>query len=231
MAHHLTLSTSAHRRFDRLAADLRRVLGDRFVALVATGATTSVAFADRLTSGDLDALAALVDTWHREDLDTPLMMTADEFRRSLDTFSLEYQTIIDRHVVIAGTPPFAGVVLPADQLRQACEIQAKGHLIHLRQGWLEAAGHADRLATLAARSAPVLRALLSNVARLAAHGAAHGDDAALEGAAAAGLPEALICELLALEDAPDRGRAIVSRMPEYLAASERLWVFVDTWRP
>ena len=36
-------------------------------------------------------------------------MTPDEFRRSLDAFPLEYQAILDRHTVIAGTPPFAGV--------------------------------------------------------------------------------------------------------------------------
>ena len=36
-------------------------------------------------------------------------------------------------------------------LRAACEVQAKSHLIHLRQGWIENVGHDDRLAALIVR--------------------------------------------------------------------------------
>jgi hypothetical protein len=225
----LSLSAPVKSRFERLADDLQRVMQARFVALVATGVSSSVAFVTAMEAGDLDACAALVHTWHREDLDTPLLMTTDEFARSLDTFPLEYQAIIDRHVVIAGTPPFAGAVVPIDRLRDACEVQAKGHVIHLRQGWMNASGHADQLADLIARSAAPLRALLTHVARLTV---GHGEDAdpALTGARAAGLPEDLIREILALEDAPERRRPLVDRLPDYLDASERLWSFVDNWR-
>jgi hypothetical protein len=225
----LTLTAAARHRFVKLADDVRRVLGAHFVSLIATSAASSDVFADRVTAGDLDAVGALVETWHREGLSTPLLVTVDEFRRSLDTFPLEYQAMIDRHVVITGLPPFSGAVVPLDRLRDACEVQAKGHVIHLRQGWVNAAGHVEAVAELAARSAAPLRALLINVARLASAGAA-GDLSPLAGARAAGLSESLIGDVLALEDAPEAGRAIVARMPEYLAASERLWAFVDEWR-
>ena len=96
----LTLSASERRAFDRLAADLVRVLGPRFQALVATGPTSSAAFASAISAADLEALAALAGTWRHDGLDIPLLLTPDEFTRSLDVFPLEYQTIIDRHVVI-----------------------------------------------------------------------------------------------------------------------------------
>src|SRR5262245_36732878 len=162
----LSLSPSAHRAFTRLAEDSRRILGDRLVAVVVTGPRSGVVFTNVVTPGDLEAFATLVGTWHHEGLDTPMLLTPDEFRRSLDTFPFEYQTMIDRHVTIAGTPPFDNVRVAPEALRRACEVQAKGHLIHLRQGWLEAAGHEADLAKIIARSAGPLRKQLANVARL-----------------------------------------------------------------
>jgi hypothetical protein len=224
----LTLSPAERRAFDRLAGDLRRVFMDRFVALVASGTTSSVGFASPIRPGDLEALAALTHTWHDDGLETPLLLTPEEFRRSLDAFPIEYQAIIDRHVTIAGTPPFDGIVVDPAHLRRACEIQAKSHLIHLRQGWLEGAGDEDEMAGLVVASAAPLRALLADVARL--HGESGAEnEAALAGARVAGLPEALIREILQTDQNPDASRHLVRRMPEYLAASETLWAFVDRW--
>ena len=207
------------------------MLGDRFAALVATGPVSSVAFAAALGAGDFEAFGALDETWHRDGLETPLLMTVDEFRRSLDAFPLEYQALLDRHMVIAGRAPFDNVRIDAGHLRRACEVQAKGHLIHLRQGWIEAAGHDDRLAALIGRSAASLRAVLTSVARLSDGGVEPGDDrAALRGAACAGLDAALVSAVLAVEDNAELAPALVARLPEYLAASERLWAYVDGWR-
>jgi len=130
----LALLPRAQKAFEQLAADLARVFGPRFVALVAYGPRTSAAFARDVTAADFEALAVLVPTWHKEGLATPLVLTPEEFARSLDAFPLEYQAILDHHVVIAGTNPFVGVQVSADDLRRACELQAKAHLIHLRQG-------------------------------------------------------------------------------------------------
>jgi hypothetical protein len=223
----LSLAPHVRRSFDRLARDLVRVLGARFVALVASGPQSSVAFATSVQPGDLDALSALTGTWKHDGLETPLFITPDEFRRSLDAFPLEYQAIVDRHVVIAGQPPFEDLVVEPRHLRRACEVQAKSHLIHLRQGWIDAAGHDDDLAGVIVRSAAPLRALLSNVARLG--GAGGHEDLALAGAHLAGLDDALIRDVLAVEAAPDRAHHLVRRLPDYLAATERLWSFVDAW--
>jgi hypothetical protein len=225
----LELSAAARRAFDRMADDLARVLDGRLVAVVATGPATSVVFAGPIGPGDLLALGAIVEAWHRDGLETPLLLTPEEFRRSLDTFAAEYQAIIDRHLVIRGVAPFGDATISTAALRHACEVQAKGHLIHLRQGWLESAGDAARLADLLVRSAGPLRTLLANVARLA--GAPdRGEDAALIGARLAGLSEPLIRDVLALDEAPEKGPRCLPMLPDYLAASEQLWAFVDTWR-
>ena len=230
MPDRLTIPATARRAFDRLAGDVARVFRSRLAAVIATSSSASVVFAESITSGDLEAVGALIETWHREGLETPLLLTVTEFRRSLDTFPVEYQTIVDRHVVIVGEPPFRGAAVPLDQLRRACEVQAKGHLIHLRQGWLEAAGHDEALAGLLVRSAAPLRALLTNVARLHGVGDTSDGERALAGARLAGLPGDLIRDVLALDDTPNRGHRLIDALPAYLSASEALWAFVDRWR-
>ena len=227
----LELTPTIRRRFDRLAGDAARLFGPRLVSVVATGHTTSVIFVESVTSGDVEAAGALVEVWHKDGLDTPLVLTSAEFRRSLDAFPVEYQAIADRHVIIAGQPPFEDLVVSLDHLRRGCEVQAKGHLIHLRQGWLEAAGHDEALADLIVRSSAPLRALLSNVARLHDPTAASHPDSPLVGARLAGLPEALIGDVLAVDEAPERSHHLVRQLPAYLTASEQLWAFVDGWRP
>ncbi len=209
-----------------MATDLRRVFDDRFVALVASGVHSAVAFASTVTPGDLEALGPLVDVWQRDDIETPLLLTPHEFRRSLDAFPVEYQALLDHHVVIAGMPPFEDLFIDRANLRRACEVQAKSHLIHLRQGWIENVGHDDRLAALIVRSAAALRALLANVARLMVN----ADEAeAVAGARVAGLEVDLIRAVLALEADPAHAPHLVRRLPEYLTQSERLWAYVDSW--
>ncbi len=221
---------------DRLASDLRRVLDARFVALVAYGQTRAVAFATRLTADDLQALAPLVDRWHREGLDTPLLLTPDEFRRSFDAFPLEYGAILDRHLLIAGTSPFDDVRPSDADIRRACEVQAKAFLIHVRQGWLHAADHHHEQAVMLEQSSGPLRVLLANVARLSHQDAAppETDDALVTfGENHIGLPAEVLRGVLALELHPERAADLVKSpdfMNAYLAAAETLWAFADSWR-
>jgi len=227
MAISLELSVHARHAFTALAEDFTRVFGERLVAIVAYAPTRSVAFTQSIDAADLEALGVLTDTWHRSGLDTPLLLTADEFRRSLDAFPIEYQAIIGHHVVITGTPPFAGASVRPEELRRACEAQAKGHLIHLRQGWIEAAGHSDQLAHRIAASALPLRVLLSHVATLDGHA---GADLAAFATAHFGADGDILSAVLALEDRPEGARALVPRLPQYLTASEHVWAFIDGWR-
>ena len=96
----------------------------------------------------------------------------DEFARSLDVFPFEFSAIIADHIVVSGEGPFDGIRVEAADLRQACEVQARGHLLHLRQAFMETRGRADALAVLIVHSAPAWAALLQNVARLDGHASA-----------------------------------------------------------
>lgn len=208
--------------FDALSADLGRIFGDRLASLVAYGerdedGVHTLALVERLTFADLAACVPLAAGWRRAGLATPLVLTRDEFRRTLDVFPLEYSDIIARHMVVAGTDPFTGVSVTDADLRRACELQAKSHLIHLREGFLETTGDAAAIARLISASAPSFQTLLANLERL--------DPGA---AARAGVPEGLMREVTAAADATIADPSAL--LARYVAAVERLWQYVDAWR-
>lgn len=204
-----------------LARDLGEVFGKRLQCVVAypradrlSGATPTLAVVDRVLPDDLGACAARVAVWHEQGLDTPLILGAGEFARSLDTFPFEFGAILADHTVVVGANPFDGLRVDPGDLRRACEIQARSHLLHLREGYLETRGRSDALADLIQRSAGPLAALLNNIARLPG---AHAVDHVLREVVS-------LCAGGAI--GPNEARRL---LPAYLAALERLTADIDRW--
>ena len=221
----LVLSEDRRAAFARLAADLQRVFDTRFVALAAYDAARSVAFADSIGVADLAACARLADGWSRAGVAVPLLLTPTEFRRSLDTFPVEYGAILRRHVVIAGTPPFEGAAVSEADMRHALEVLAKGHVLHLRAGAIATGGRAAEGRDLIAASLDPFRALLANAARLAGAPAESDADIAAFAAARLDLPADTVRGLLAIDDGGDFDPSAV--MPAYLETAEKLWRALD----
>src|SRR5690554_6875366 len=118
----------------RLVGVLLRIFDDRLRAVVAYGwqaqeSLPSLALVDSLSFEVLSACAARTAHWRRAGAATPLLLTHHEFERSLDAFPIEYGEIIDRHEVIFGSDPFAGLSILPEDLRRACEVQVKSHLL------------------------------------------------------------------------------------------------------
>ncbi len=221
---------------EALARDLDKIFGERLESLIVYGLhhrspgaddapVHTLALVDRVGFADLAACVPLASSWQRRGLAVPLLLGRDEFQRSLDAFPLEYGDIIARHVVIAGRSPFeAGAVAEAD-VRRACEHQAKSHLIHLREGFLESGGRPEAVARLIAASAHPFRVLLGNIARLEG---IDGEDA-VSAAVGIGVDDSVVREVLASETLSTIAdpTALLSR---YIAVVERLWAAVDSWR-
>jgi hypothetical protein len=222
---------------DGLAADLRRVFGERLLSVVAYGLKTpsppprplhTLALLERLSFRDLAACAPLAAAWRRRALPVPLLLEREEFFRTLDVFPLEYGDIIASHVLIAGTDPFGGTRVSPNDVRRACELAAKSHLIHLREGFLETGGSADGVARLIAASAPAFRALLANITRLADDEA---DDVAETAARQIGISASVVREVLSAGAGTHSAIAEpTALLAAYIAAAERVWEYVDTWR-
>jgi len=230
---------------DALALDLERVFGPRLQSLVAYpghgGDETvhSLALVEGLTFHDLAACLPLANVWHRRGVAVPLMLSRSELRRTLDIFPLEYAAIIATHSLVRGSNPFAGITVAAEDLRRACEAQAKSQLIHLREAFLESHGDGASVARLIISSATPFRALLTNIARLPDEDASAADvdmtqsDESLARMAETrmGVPSRVVRDVLS---ASVTGQMTIGEptalLSRYIDAAQRVWDYVDRWR-
>jgi hypothetical protein len=192
--------------------------------------TQTMAIVETLTGDDLKACAGRMAGWHDAGLATPLLLVAKEFERSLDAFPLEFGAILADHVLVAGSNPFDGLHVESEDVRRACEVQARSHLLHLREGFLETRGRPDALAVLIVRSAAPFAALLTSLARL--QGLTPIDPAAAGRHAehTLALPPGVVTDVVTLAHITEISSAEASRIfPAYLDAAERLAAYVDGW--
>jgi hypothetical protein len=156
----------------------------------------------------------------------------------VDIFPLEYASIIAAHAVVLGRSPFQDITINREDLRRACEAQAKSHLIHLREAFLESHGEARTIASLIAASAPPFRAILTNIARLPGQGVAAPlseplpDDTLAELAERRiGIPASLVRDVLSSAVTGQASIADPSALlARYIEAAQRVWEYVDQWR-
>ena len=226
--------------------DLREIFGPRLQSLIVYGAaptehakpeahgrdetpTRTLAVVERMTRDDLRACAGRVAGWHARGLATPLLVAAHEFDRSLDAFPLEFGAILADHIVVSGANPFAASRLDPADVRRACEVQARSHLLHLREAYLETLGRADALSDLIVQSAPAFAALLRSVARLEGH--AYEDSAAARHAERTlGVAPGAITDIVKLTGVRELASADAERLfAPYLEAVEKLVAYVDGW--
>ena len=169
--------------------------------------------------------------WHEAGLATPLLVASREFDQSLDAFPLEFGAILADHALVSGVNPFEkSTVEPAD-IRRAVEVQARSHLLHLREGYLETRGRADALSLLIVQSAPPFAALLMSLARLDGRPSDDPAGAARHAERLLGVPGGSISEVAALVGGDDMSSQQAEQLfPAYLDAVENLVAYVDGWQ-
>jgi hypothetical protein len=189
----------------------------------------TLALVEELGFDDLNRLSARAATWQTRGLAVPLLIAPGELARSLDSFPLEFAHIMARHETVFGDDPFTGLSIDRQDLRRACETQVRSHLLHLREGYLQAGGEVRAVADLVVASAAPLRALLANIGRLQGH-PADTPGALLDAFEkrwswdAAGLRPIALASVQGLT-----GPALADVFPRYLLAVERLARLVDEW--
>lgn len=240
----MAASTSPLQAADRLADDLHAIFSSRLRSVVVYGAharshvravkanVQTAALVDHITYADLSACAERAGDWRTLTLDMPLLLPVREFERSLDAFPLEYGDIIEHHVLVRGEDGFAGRAVLQDDVRRACEVQARGHVIHLREGFLLAAHDPAAVARLITASAGPFAALMDGFTRVTG-GPRHGTPALVAEHAErlTGLSATLIQRLLAIEeDGALDPQDAVQLFPPYVDLMHALVTFVDGWR-
>lgn len=231
-----------------LERDLREVFGGRLQSLVLYGQRAhpphdahgghdhaapparTLAVVDSMTAADLRACAGHIDDWHAAGVATPLLFAAKEFEQSLDAFPFEFGAILADHTIVAGENPFTSLAVDPSDLRRACEIQARSHLLHLREGFLETRGRADALSVLILQSAPAFAALVTSIARLEGHATDDPASAARHVERALGTGNSAVGEVVKLNSAHDLTSAAAEPLfAPYLDAVTRIVEYVDGW--
>ena len=231
-----------------LERELREVFGSRLQSLVVYGqravpdhdahagdghaapSTRTLAVVDSMTPDDLRACATRIESWHAAALATPLLFAAHEFERSLDAFPLEFGAILADHAVVAGANPFASLAVDPADLRRACEVQARSHLLHLREGFLETRGRGDALAVLIVQSAGAFAALVTSISRLEGHATDDAAAASRHVERMLGAPGSAVSDVTRLVGAHDISSVEAERLfAPYLEAVDRIVRYVDGW--
>jgi hypothetical protein len=184
-----------------------------------------------LSFDDLNTCAERAAVWRRAGAATPLLLTRADFARSLDAFPIEYGEILSHHAILFGHDPFAGLSISRDDLRRACEVQVKSHLVHLREDYIEGGARRSEVDELVRDSAPGFVAVLRHLARLDGAPVESSADLVAYAAATIRLDRRVVSDLLAVADADGLLTIDTIRLfPSYLAAMEKLAEFVDRWR-
>jgi len=194
-----------------------------------------MALVDTLAFRDLVACLPFTESWQQRGAAVPLLLTGRELQRTIDIFPLEYAGILADYTVVRGTDPLRGVAIPVEDVRRACEAQAKSYLIHLRESFLESHAETTRVARVIVASAAPLRTLLTNIARLPDGGLpqpVHLSDEALANMAEQRMqvPAALVHEVL---QTSAHGHSAITDpthlLARYVDAAEKIWAYVDRW--
>lgn len=240
------------REVQTLARELRGVFGNRLESLILYGLHSpergnsadshgahphrpaphrTLAIVESLTAQDLRAVAAFTKSWHDQGLATPLMLVAHEFERSLDAFPLEFGAILADHEIVLGRGPFDGVSVDSSDLRRAIEVQARSHLLHLREGYLESGGNQHAVAVLVKDSVLPFTALLLSVARLDGRMEHDSLGAARHLERTLGLDPGSMTEIVRLVHIQEISGSEAERLlPSYLDTLQRVVAYVDGWK-
>jgi hypothetical protein len=216
--------------------DLQRIFGARLDAIIAYGwrahgPVPSLALVKSIDLDDLNACAARSAAWRRAGVATPLLLTRNDFVRSLDAFPIEYGEILTNHHVVFGTDPFEGLTIRQQDLRRACEVQAKSHLLHLREDYIEGGARPTEVDPLVRESAMGFVQLLRHLARLDDVPAPATADLVAYATSRIRLDEHTVRDLFELADGDGMASIDTVRLfPAYLVSMERLVDFVDRWR-
>ncbi len=95
---------------------------------------------DKVDFADLKVLQPFTAKWIKKGNPPPLLFSEQGFVNAADVFPVEYTDMKEKHKVLAGNDPFAGLTIDLKHLRHQCEYELRSKLLKLRQGYLLSQG-------------------------------------------------------------------------------------------
>ncbi len=112
---------------------------------------------DDNTPSELSRCAKFVKKWHKQLITIPLFLDPDYIKSSLDTFPLEFLDMSSAYNVIYGDDVLEDLDFNDTEVRNQCERELKGKLLHLRAEYLNLRSDKKGLVDLVNRSLHMFR--------------------------------------------------------------------------
>jgi hypothetical protein len=107
---------------------------------------------ERLSARDLRELRPIIRQWTEMGYEMPVIITAEEFGRSLDVFPIEFRLMKRTYRTLYGQDMLAGREASKEHLRWQTELELRGKLLRLRSLAMPAGENPDQLAGLMTES-------------------------------------------------------------------------------
>ncbi len=118
------------------------------------------------TPSELAPCSSFVKSWERHGITAPLFITPEYIRDSLDSFPLEFMEMKSSYSVITGADVLKYLEFRDCDIRNECEREIKGKLLHLRAEYLLIRGDRKGLVDLTARSLNAFRLVFAGALAL-----------------------------------------------------------------
>jgi hypothetical protein len=138
--------------FQEITSDYKGLFGDDLLGIILYGSATGqdyhpgksdINFMIILTEPGIERLDRAFDTvkkWRKRKVATPLFLTENYVKTSLDVFPIEYLNFQRHHTLVHGKGILADLPLKRQFIRLQCEREIKGKLLLLRHAFLESGG-------------------------------------------------------------------------------------------
>lgn len=164
--------------FSDITAAYRSAFGDDLVSIILYGSAAGsdyrpgksdinflIVLSERAV-GTLDAAIPVVSRWRKRRVAVPLFMTTRYISSSLDSYPLEFLSMMRHYTVVYGVDVLAGLIVEPRNLRLQCEREIKGKLLLLRVGYLDAEGKPKRVQELMGASITAFISIMSGLLHL-----------------------------------------------------------------
>jgi hypothetical protein len=236
--------TDHEKVFTAFAEEVRARVGAPLISVVAYGSALEPHFrpgasdynflivADPVDLKLLERLATLAGTWRKRRISAPLVLRPAFIAGALDSWPLEFLSMLAHYRVLHGDDPLAGVTFRPEHVRLQCEREIRSKLLLFRRAYIECEGTPRRLKQALDRGWPSLLAILRGLLYLKdGPWRAEGEQAWVASADLLGLPPNLLSDLHAMRlsrSTPARD-VITARFDLVLETLRRLSDEVDRW--
>jgi predicted nucleotidyltransferase len=133
----------------KVQSELVRNFGDNLESLVLYGSAATADFHPQLSDINLALVLKRIDLYTLDivkqflrktggrQIKTPLLLTREYIRTSVDVFPIEFLEIKEKHRLLWGEDVFGSLEIDLKNLRHECEHELKGRLMRLRQSFIE----------------------------------------------------------------------------------------------